>query len=274
MADFSQEKPNPTAAYPVHASEWKGDIGVFEDILTVSTFRRRYLKGIPKKYMDELTDEDLKDFLKVAINEAELQLNIPIETRVFIDRLPFDRNQYRSFVHLLTKTRPIRSVLNISIVSSDGKKVYTLPSEWIDTGNFHRGQINVVPYLAAYTSDILSGWQASVGSMFLTAIAAVKWLPGYWNVEYTAGLQCSDGKIPVIVNKLIGTLAAIDLLGNLGTLNQFNSTSIGQDGISQSTSGPGPALYAQRLQELEGQKEALIAKLKGKFGNKYRMVSF
>lgn len=274
MADFSKEKPNPTAAYPVHASEWKGDIGVYEPILDVKAFTRRYLKGVPPQHLQKFSKEDLQDFINVAINDAELELNLPIETRVYVDRLPFDRNQYRSFVHLVTKQRPIRSVLNISIVSSDGKKVYTLPSEWIDTGNFHRGQINVVPYLAAYTSDILSGWQASVGSMFLTAIAAVKWLPGYWNVEYSSGIQCQDGTVPVIVNKLIGTMAAIDLLGAIGTTNQFTSTSIGQDGISQSTSGPGPALYAQRLQELEAQKTRLVNKIKGKFGNKYRMISF
>lgn len=272
MADFSDEKPNTTAVYPVHAKEWTGDLEVYEDLIDAKLLFSRYLKGVP--HITTYTDEELKDFIKIATNDAELELNLPIIARVYEDRLPFDRNLYRSFVHLVTKTRPIQSVLNISIVSSDGHKVYTLPSEWIDVGNFHRGQINVVPYLAAYTSDILSGWQASVGSMFLTAIAAVKWLPGYWNVTYKAGLQCHDGKIPVIVNNLIGVMAALEVLGNLGVKNQYNSTSIGQDGISQSTSGPGPALYAQRIQELEAKKDRMINKIKGRFGNKFRMTSF
>lgn len=272
MSDFSTQKANPTAAYPVHAKDWTGDVAIFEPILDVKTFQRRYLKGIP--HAKTYTSEELKDFITVAINDAELELNLPIITRVFEDRLPFDKNLYRAFVHLVTKTRPIRSILELNIVSSDYTKVYQLPPEWIDVANFHRGQINVVPYLAAYTSDILSGWQASVGAMFLTSIMGVKWLPGYWTVKYSAGLQCDDGTIPVIVNKLIGVMAAIDILGNLGTLNQYNSTSLGQDGISQSTSGPGPALYAQRIQELEGQREKLVQKLKGKFGNKFRMTSF
>lgn len=272
MADFSNEKPNNTAVYPVHAKEWTGDLAVFEDILDPKTLTRRFLQGIPPAHLKTYNKEDLKDFINMAVNEAELLTGIPIITRIYEDRLAFDRNLYRSFVHLLAKKRPIKSVLDLSIVSSDNLKVYKIPPEWIDVANFHRGQINVIPYLAAYTSDILSGWQASVGAMFLNAIG-VRWLPGYWTIQYKAGLQCDDGKIPVILNKLIGVLAAIEILGNLGLQNQYNSTSLSKDGLSQSTSGPGPALYQQRLGELDAKKQELIQKIKGAFGNKYRMIS-
>jgi hypothetical protein len=57
----------------------------------------------------------------------------------------------------------------------------------------------------------------------------------------------------------------------LAANNQYNSQSLGQDGLSQSTSGPGTQLYVQRIQDLQQQKEQILKQLKRVFVNKMFM---
>lgn len=273
MSDFSSQKKSSVAVYPVHMLESTGEVATYEPIMDAKTLRRRFLKNLPAA-INNYTDTELKDYIQVAINDAELELGMPIISRVYEDRLPFDKSLYKAFVHLQTRVRPLASVLDLSITSADLEKVFKLPPNWIDNGQFHRGQVNVVPYLAAYSTNIVTGYTASVGAMFLASIESLRWLPGYWNLTYKAGMSCEDGTVPVIANQLIGTIAALEALSNLGPLNMFNSTSLGQDGISQSTSSMGPAIYRQRIEELQTKRDRLIKKMKGKFGNTYRMISF
>ena len=94
-------------------------------------------------------------------------------------------------------------------------------------------------------------------------------MPSFWEITYISGLSLSEGQVPINVNNIVGCIAAIDLLSNLASLNTQNSVSIGHDGMSQSSSGPGPQIYVQRIQELEAKRQKLISEIKALYGNKY-----
>ena len=276
---FSQRnapKDIRTKAYPVHAKDTSGLLTRVEPFLTAEKLRRRFLKGIPLDLPDgsSFTDDDLKDKIMLAMNEAEMLIGQVIERTRFEDKLAFDRNLYKQFVHVQTLKSPILSVEEFAIYSANGENLFTIPTEWVETGNFHKGQINIVPFLASYSGNLVTGTVSNAGIAFLATLESVKWVPAYWQVTYVAGLCKEDGTVPVIVNQLIGAIAAIEILGLLGPLNPYTSVSLSQDGIGQSTAGPGPQVYITRMQQLEAQRDELIRKLKNTFNSKFILTNF
>lgn len=271
MADFTQSKSYNTAAYPVHASETSGLIRRCEPLLTPEKLLSRYLKGIPLKFPngDEITSEDLKDKIHLAINEAELLLNMTLNREAFKQKVPFDKSLYDAYIHIKTEHGPILTIEHLAIVSADDQNIFELPPQWIEAANFAKRLINVIPLLAAYGVNSVQGAVGNAGIAFLTVLGGLGWVPAYWQVKYTAGLSYKEGQVPVPVNELIGVIAAIDVLSLIAPSNIYNSQSVSQDGISQSSSGPGPKLYELRINELEAKKADIIKKLKGIFSGKF-----
>lgn len=272
MADYSKSKKLSTKVYPERASEVSDLLSRVEPLMTASTFKRRFLKGIPLKMKngDIITDEDLTDYLKVAMNEAEMNLKVSIDPVQRTDRLPFDKNLYKMFVYTQVQKWPIISVEEMAIVSSDGQMIFSIPNEWLDF-NGQSGRIQVISYLAAYGNQVLAGPVSNAGAYFLTTLSGLSWVPSYWNVTYTHGLCNKAGQVPMVVNKYIGLLAAIDLLSMIGPNDDVTSTSLGQDGISQGNSRSGIQRYQARLRELEQERDKLEQKIKGLFRQKYFM---
>lgn len=97
----------------------------------------------------------------------------------------------------------------------------------------------------------------------------IKWVPSYWEVEYTTGVCNKEGHLPVVVNELVGAIAAINILGNKGAQNTNTSISVSHDGISQSSSNPGPAVYQTRIGELTNQKQEMVRKIRRVLYNTY-----
>lgn len=271
MADYSKSKKLSTKVYPERASEVSDLLSRVEPLMTASTFKRRFLKGIPLKMKngDIITDEDLTDYLKVAMNEAEMNLKVSIDPVQRTDRLPFDRNLYRAFVYTQTHKWPIISVEELAIVSSDGQLIYRIPETWIDLAGAASGRLGVISYLATYGNQVLAGPVSNAGAMFLTVISSIAFIPSYWNVTYTHGLCNKAGQVPMIVNKYIGLLAAIDLLSMIGPNDDVTSTSLSQDSIGQSSSRMAAQRYQMRLREMEAERDKLEQKIKGLFRQKY-----
>lgn len=271
MADLSKGKGYGTAVYPVHAEETSGLLRRAEPMLTPEMLKRRFLKGIPLTFPngDTFTDEDLKDKIMVAMNETEVLLNRTITREFFKEKHQFDRSLYRAYIHVKAEHGPIVSIEEFAIVSADGNNVFTLPPTWIETSNFSKNQINLIPILAAYGMNQVTGSDpGNAGVAFLAMIDGLNWVPAYWQIKYTAGMTTKEGQVPVIVNELIGTIAAIDVLSEIAPSNIHNSQSLSQDGISQSSSGPGPRLYDKRIQDLTDKRDELVKKLKGIFYSK------
>jgi len=276
MSDFSAASNKKTDTYPVNAKETSGLLKRVEPLINAKQVKSRFLKGINLTLPngDVITDDDIKDRVNMAINDIEVALKIPIIAEIFEDRLPFDKDAYKSFIFTKTKQKPIQSVLDFKVETTDGQNIFKIPSQWIDTGRFNRGQINVIPFMATYAGNYIAGYSGNAGLIMLASMGGVHWIPGYWTVTYSAGLSKDAGQVPVSVNNLIGIEAALMILSEIGPTREFNSVSLGQDGISQSSSGPGNALFAQRTQELQQKKAELMGQLKGLFGSKWIIGDF
>jgi len=72
-----------------------------------------------------------------------------------------------------------------------------------------------------------------------------------------------DFLVPDFVNDLIGLTAAIEILSQLGaTYAWMTGGSLGIDGLSQSSSGPGPQVFATRIGELKERQAKLMKKFR------------
>ena len=282
MADYTQSRTFKTAEYPVHAIETSGLLRRTEPFLTPELFKIRYLLGLPFYLLgpsaeELLRPENLKDRIMMAMNETESQLGTTITREEFVDKLPFDWSLYKSFIHIKPRHSPIISLESLAIVASNDEVIFQIPSVWIDMANASIGQLNVIPLLAAFgatnaTGTPITATGQGAGIAFLAiwgASGATTQVPSYWQVSYSAGLSNREGQVPVIVNQLIGTNAAINILSQLAMFFFTTSQSQSQDGISQSSSMLGPRIFALRIEELIKNRDELISKIKGIFAKKY-----
>jgi len=289
MSDFNAgdefdfgPKSFPTAIYPVHAKDTSGALKRVEPLLTPIQLRSRFLKGIFLTFPngETYTDDDLKDQINMAINKAELLLKTPISPIEFQEKLDFDQSKYKAFISLKTSNAPIITLDQLAIVSTNGQILFEIPAPWIEASNFNRSEINVIPLLASFGSNSVAGSpivgsQPGNGVAFFAlwnAYGIIANAPAYWQVIYKAGLSRTDGTVPVPVNELVGTIAAINLLSSLALMYLYNSVSLSQDGISQSSSGPGPRIYQLRIEELEKRRDELVIEITALFGRRFFMT--
>jgi hypothetical protein len=256
-----------TKTYPVDALETSNILGRVEGLLTPELLVSRYLKNIPE--VAKYTPDELKDQIELAMNDVELLTGLALSPVQIRERHPYDYNLYKSFIHFKVNHRPVQSVESVKIVSTDQKDLYTMPLEWLEMGLAHKGQINILPLLQTFgASNVTSSGTPSGALIFLQAMNSNAWLPAFWTVEYTYGL-CKNGKLPIVVNQIVGMTAAISVLSASQVLNRINSQSLSADGISQSSSGQGPTIYAKRIEELTGERERLMQKIRSIFHSKY-----
>jgi hypothetical protein len=276
MADYSESKKIQTCAYPVAAKDTSGLVQEVEALITAKQVKSRFLKGINLNLPngDVITDADIKDRVQQAITTIELELQVPIVAKQFQDRVAYDKDRYKSFIHVKTQRKPILSVESLQIETTDGQNIFKVPAEWIDSGQFHKGQLNVIPFLATYTGNFVAGYAGNAGLILLASMGGIHWIPSYWTLKYTSGM-CKDlGQVPLPVNRLIGIEAALMVLSELGPTREFTSVSLSQDGIGQSSGGPGNMLYVQRMADLKEERANLIKKIKGTFGTKWWINDF
>lgn len=269
--NFVKDKQFWSAGYPVHCTKTSGLLNRSEGILTPQLLISRYLKGIPLAFPngDSYSAEDLKDQINLAINEVESLCRITLSREQFTDKVPFDIALYKSFIYLKTEQNPILSVESVQIVSSDGYSVFEIPSSWLEPSNFSKGIVNVVPILGAYSVSTGGGVGAYGGIPYLNVFSQLTFVPGFWQIVYTCSVSKIEGQFPMIINDLVGTIASINLLGNITTMFINNSQSLSRDSVSQSSSGPGPRMYLERIEGLEKKKMELLGKIKAAFSTKF-----
>jgi hypothetical protein len=192
-----------------------------------------------------------------------------------LDRLPYDRDLYHSFLYFKCHHGPILSVEEVSVTSSNGEQIYVLPPTWIEMGNaMNKRQINIIPILSIFgATGLVDGRPSNAGLVFLQAISCYRFLPAFWNIKYTSGVSKTEGKVPIIINDLIGMTATIEILSSLQAKITVNQTSISQDSISQSSAGPGNKTYLPRIDELKESRERMLRKIKAMFSSKYHLTT-
>ena len=168
---------------------------------------------------------------------------------------------------MMLPDHPVQSLDKLAVTASNGSDLYLVPPDWVETAYIHTGQINIIPMTIAfqYGGFFVPSNSPNGGSAFLAILGQNPWIPAYWQVTYTTGFP--EGRLPQMVNELVGVISAIEALGLLATTNARNSShSIGVDGLSQSISTPGPQIYDARITLLTDKKDRLVRKLRSIFG--------
>lgn len=256
--------------------------GRLEPLIDPLKLKARHLFGIPlvsqirdpiTKQQMVMTDEILKDYIDMAISEAEAETHLVIFPTQFDVKHPFDRAEYQSFGYFKTLHRPLASIEALTVRASDGNDLFSVPLIWIDPGGLPYGQINIIPLTVAVSATGLITSPTAGGSLFLSILAQQPWIPSFWSIKYTAGFP--NGNVPRLVNMLIGIIAAMKILGSLGaTFGKTTSASLSIDNASQAVSGPGPNIYQIRIAELQKERTLLVGKMKSMYGMNFISGTF
>ena len=290
MSDYTNSKKAGTfdfgtglqgKQYPEGAAETKW--GRLEPLLEPEQLVARQLWGIPliSKFKDldtgkpmRITDDMLKDYIQLAVDEAEQETGLIIMPTRFQEKLSYQKQDYESFSYLQLPHRPVSSIETLSVTLADGSAIFEFPLMWVETANLIHGQLNLLPL--AFQSGIggtgIIGGDPGAGSggtaVFFNSLWSRNWVAALFGVSYTAGFI--NGMLPKAVNELIGCIAAMKVLSMLAaTYARSTSQSLGIDGMSQGWSGPGPQVFALRMTELAAQRKLLVKKLKRQYATNF-----
>lgn len=275
MADYSNNSRNVVGSiYPVGADDAQQWMRV-QPLLDPAKLRLNFLFGIPLvSYFphpitgkrQELTDEDLKQYIHRAVGTLELETGLTLFPVQYTEKHPYDINFWRSNAHVRVKQRPVTSVESFSFQAASGQDLLVINNSWLELGQAHTGQINLIPVLPAIsTNNIPASVPSPNGASYLALfVGGPYWVPSIVRVTYTCGYP--DGSFPVIINELVGLTAALDILSSLAATYRSGSYSMAVDGISQSQSTPGPQLFDPRIREIKEKKQMLMKRVKDLYG--------
>lgn len=240
-------------------------------LVSPQELRDSHLHGIPLRsfFPDPVTgqyrvwtDADLAKAIQRAVSRVEAKSQCLIAPSEIVDTYPFDRQEYESFGYMQLKVRPVYGLLKLQVVSADKVAVFDCPVNWVTTANLLKGQVNILPMGAASPLAVSASTPP-----FLIYLSRLGWIPQFWQIQYVAGFK--DFLVPDFVNDLVAVTAAMDVLSQLGaTYAWMTGGSLGIDGLSQSSSGPGPQVFAVRIQELKELEKQLLNKFKALCGMK------
>lgn len=268
MADYTYSKEAHGLPDPENAVDtaWNQ----YEPLITARQLRRRFLLGVDLRLpvvKDQVTDEDIHEFIKDAVAEIETETGLTLFPTQVEERHAFDRNEYGMMGYLRLRRRPVASIEAFTVTTSNEQHIWTINNDWIDVGYISKGLLYIVPINIATAPSAQGGGGAVGGAAFLAILGQQPWVPAYWRVKYTCGFK--DGKFPRNVNLLIGCVAAINILNEVAQANaKGGSKSISLDGMSQSSSNPGPDIYKTKIDELTKRRIMLVSRLRTNYGTK------
>lgn len=277
MDPFNQNS-GPGDVYPIHSIQSEDSWTETEPLITPEKVKQLHLFGIPlvSGMIDPTTGknqvllpEQIAEHIDYAIGDAELETGLTIVERKFDQPVPFDPQEYKSYGFMQLPIRPISSVEEIVIKIANQPKLWTIPNQWVSKSHLVYGQLNIltVGIMGVLTE---SGNQqvipdAAGNALLFTALFSkdAYWIPEMFRIKFTAGFP--SNKIPKVVNNLIGTIAAMEILSLLASTYTNNSQSLSVGGLSESSSGPGPQRFDARLKVLEKKRAALTKKLRAQY---------
>lgn len=274
MSDLSTAKSAIGAAYPLNAVESPN--GGVEPLLSAERLRQDHLFGIPlvSAISDPITrrpqvidDSLLNRYIKRAIALVERESKLVLFPMRFSQKLPYDRQDFDAMGYFRIPNKPVSKIISLTIRPADGNDIFQIPAEWIEMSLVQTGQINIVPInVASMTyAGVVTG--SPGGAFFVNLLGQKHWIPAYWNIEYIAGFD--DGNFPIVINEAIGYKAALMVLRDLAATHaQVTGRSLGIDGLSQSVSGPGGKIYAEKIELLQVEYDKLIGSLATLYGQK------
>lgn len=275
MPVYTDGKSVPGSVYPSNAVA--SELSQLEPLITADQLKSLFLKGIPMvlKVKDpetglnfRITNEELEQYIRRALAVVETETGLSLMPTQFEDKLPYQRQDFEQLGYLQLPHRPISSIQSLTVKLANESIVFTFPTEWLETANMIHGQINLIPlaFSGGAGSNVVGTGSGS--TVFFNSLWNRNWVSALFGVVYTTGFP--DGLVPYCVNELVGTVAAQRVLSQIAAAGANNtSVSLGLDGASQSTSGPGPNKYQLRMQELAADRKLLTKKLKKLFGTAF-----
>lgn len=245
----------------------------YQPISTPTSMRSGALFGVPLKSsftQQEVDDAMIQTYIDQAISELEHSLDIYITPICFRDRYDYASHGFSwnySYIKLRHPNVNHVTKIQLSFSNEDEQEgLVDFPLEFVHLMP-QEGVVQLVPaFGTSFSGFLLSAYS---GTQFhALQHAGITGFPGGVRIEYQCGFE--DGKVPALLNGLIEVMAAYRLLSILGPiLFPHNSVGISIDGVSQSTSTPGPAFLNQRLTELEKIKNDMMDAAKGYYQRKF-----
>ncbi len=237
-----------------------------ESYLTVDMLRRRWLHGVDLTDNDgnELTEETLQDYIDIATNILETDLDICIAKRIFkgpsvdsdgneldgtAEEKDYQSNDYWQWGYFQLNNIPVIRVTDLRAVYPNAN-ILSYPLIWFKLQK-HDGILRLIP-----AAGTLSQFQVDAGGQYFPEIFRTQGhVPLVWQVDYEAGFD--DGKIPMDINLAIGLIAAIFALNIAGDLvigAGIAGSSLSIDSLSQSiqtTSSAENHAYSAKVKEYQ-----------------------
>ena len=246
-----------STVYPYNAKEVDNLVTRYSEVPNVAKMRSTYLFGIPLTSSltgQTVSDEMIQTYLDSAISELEMSLDLTITPTKYSERQDWNREVFiNSNAWTKLNHKPVISVSEFSIVfSNDDQKVITFPLEFVYVDS-QDAAVRLVPAIGTTVQGFLQSTYAGA-QMWGMYAAGSGHFPGAIRIDYIAGFE--NGKIPALISGLIGNIAAYKLLTNIAPLLfPYSSHGISIDGVSQSSSSPGPQFLVARISDLEKQIE-------------------
>lgn len=267
MADYTNSKKAPGRPDPESAID--GTLARYGPLITAQEVKDKFLYGIRLKSPEtgqEMTLDMIEDHIQDAIAEVEEETHLSIFPTQLKERHPYDANLWKSLGYTRLRHRPVASVEDMSIVTSNEQRIWTISKDWIDNGFLSKGLIQLLPInLAQVPQQSGTNGGPAGGGIFLSLLGTSAWVGAFFTITYTTGF--AEGEFPRQINSLIGCVAAINILNQLAQANARNaSKSLGIDGLSQSSSNNGPSIYEPAITALEKRRAMLVRKAKNTYG--------
>jgi len=242
-----------------------------ESLLDVQRFKDRFLFGVDLRNSigEVLPDTTIEQFLIVAMDYVQMELNVPILPREDVYFADYDFAQYRNFVFVQVPVYPIvqGSVTSVRLHFTDTIGI-DFPEDWFRV-YATAGQIQLLPNVSTLSSVLIS----QAGQLLPRAIHSSK-APQLIRINYTAGIADLDDCVPPTVNQAIGLTASISLLQMVGDIGPgggagISSQSLSIDAMSQTINTAISAtnnLYGATIEAYRKQlKDPIMKVLKKKY---------
>jgi hypothetical protein len=230
---------------------------------------------------ESYSDAQIKFFIDEAVERAERLLNITIKkTRVITEAekrgfkkgedydedeayYTFKRERIQRQGMIKTRKRPIISVSRLDLLNRDSTILPLLPSTVLDKT---KGLIRFLSRLPKQ-SDSMRAVEASISAYGPDTLNRNL----FYAIDYVAGFESSDD-VPADLRGLIGKMAAVELMNNIGRglMAGFSSSSLSMDGVSESFSSTQcatSAFYGADIKEYKDDIKNYIAENRQKFGH-------
>lgn len=252
---------------------------------TIKEVRNKWCFGLPlsKDNGEEMTDEDIKDFIDGAIDEVQKELGVYIKPTIIVSNpwergfvededyeveehpYDYDARSYRNYGFLQLREKPLIELYGLKLVLPNGDVIMDFMRDantrrWVKVDKTG-AQINIVPYAGDPTLFYMMGGSQS-GFPFVTG-ALNSSMPHMFYVDYVAGYKV--GKLPKDISNIIAKIASVDILGVAGdaVMVGISSTSTSMDGLSESTSLTASATastYGAHIMQLQKEIDKYFAK--------------